>query len=101
MQTLTVALGTRSYPIYVGPGLLTRPELIVERLPQKKVAIITNSTVGPLYLEGLRRGLAQRGSAGGMVTPPPGGIHKDWARLNGLLRTPPARPAQRGEPLVA
>ena len=40
MQTLNVALGERSYPIYIGGGLLERPDLIVERLPQK-AAIIT------------------------------------------------------------
>ncbi|HKA43312.1 MAG TPA: 3-dehydroquinate synthase [Burkholderiales bacterium] len=101
MQTLTVALGTRSYPIYVGPGLLTRPELIVERLPQKKVAIITNSTVGPLYLEGLRRVLAERGIAVVMVTLPDGEIHKDWATLNGIFDTLLEHRCERGTALIA
>ena len=46
MQTLTVALGERSYPIHIGAGLLERPELLGERLPQKRAAVITNSTGG-------------------------------------------------------
>ena len=44
MQTLTVALGARSYPIHIGAGLLDHAELIVERLPQKKAVIVTNAT---------------------------------------------------------
>ena len=55
MQTLTVALGGRSYPIHIGAGLLARPELIAERLPQKRAALVTNTTVGPLYLAALRQ----------------------------------------------
>ena len=65
MQTLNLALGNRSYPIHIGAGLLTRAELIAERLPKKKVAIITNAIVGPLYLEPLGRALEARGIEGG------------------------------------
>ena len=61
MQTLNVALGERSYPIHIGAGLLARAELIVERLPQKKAAIITNTTVAPLYLAPFQRALEARG----------------------------------------
>ncbi|MBI2508805.1 MAG: 3-dehydroquinate synthase, partial [Betaproteobacteria bacterium] len=50
MQTLTVALGARSYPIHIGAGLLARAELIVDRLPNKQAAIVTNTVVAPLYL---------------------------------------------------
>ena len=53
METLTVALGERSYPIHIGAGLIERAELIASRLPQQRVAIVTNTTVAPLYLESL------------------------------------------------
>ena len=56
MQTLTVDLGDRSYPIHIGPGLLDRADLIAPHLAQKRVAIVTNTIVGPLYLERLTRG---------------------------------------------
>ena len=61
MQTLNVALGERSYPIHIGAGLLARAELIAERLPKKKAAIVTNVTVAPRYLAPLQRALEARG----------------------------------------
>ena len=50
MQTLTVDLGDRSYPIHIGAGLLGQTELILPHLAQKRVAVVTNTTVAPLYL---------------------------------------------------
>ncbi len=57
MQTLTVDLGTRSYPIHIGSGLLTRMEWIVPHIRGHQIAIITNETVAPLYLESLKQNL--------------------------------------------
>ena len=51
MQTLTVDLGERSYPIYIGPGLLGRAELLRPHIPGKQVLVVSNETVAPLYLE--------------------------------------------------
>ena len=50
MQTLNVALAKRSYPIHIGRGLLTDASLILPHLKRKHVAIVTNTTVAPLYL---------------------------------------------------
>ena len=51
MQTLTVDLGDRSYPIHIGAGLLSQAELILPHLAQQRVMIVTNTTVAPLYLD--------------------------------------------------
>lgn len=51
MQTLTVELGDRSYPIYIGAGVLSDERLFKSAIRGDKVAIVTNETVGPLYLE--------------------------------------------------
>lgn len=51
MQTLTVELGERSYPIYAGSGLLGGSELIHQHIPGKHVAVVTNTTVEKLYRE--------------------------------------------------
>jgi 3-dehydroquinate synthase len=51
LETLSVELGERSYPIHIGSGLLARGELLLEHIPGKQVCIITNETVAPLYLE--------------------------------------------------
>ncbi len=57
MKTLTVALGDRSYPIYIGKHLLTNPELISPYIAGRQVLIVTNVTVGPLYLEQVKSSL--------------------------------------------
>ena len=53
MRTLTVALQGDSYPIHVGAGLLGRADLILPHLAQRRVAVVTNTTIAPLYLERL------------------------------------------------
>ena len=51
MQTLKVELGARSYPIHIGEGFLSRPDLVLPQVPAKQVMIVSNTTVAPLYLE--------------------------------------------------
>src|SRR5262245_30354904 len=52
MQTLTVNLGERFYPIYVGDGILSRAGDFLQRVGLwGKVAVITNPTVVQLYLD--------------------------------------------------
>jgi len=85
VRTLTVALGERSYPIHIGPGLLTHPDLVVSRLPQKRVAIVTNATVAPLYLDAFVNALARAGTAAVPIVIPDGEAHKDWRTLNTIL----------------
>jgi 3-dehydroquinate synthase len=58
MKTLALDLGPRSYPIYIGTDLLGRSDLISQHVRGKRVAIVTNEVVGPLYLEPVRRSLA-------------------------------------------
>ncbi|HEY5994894.1 MAG TPA: 3-dehydroquinate synthase [Gallionellaceae bacterium] len=54
MQTLTVGLAERSYPIHIGSGLLGSPELMRPYLKSGRAAVISNTTVAPLYLDKLR-----------------------------------------------
>lgn len=58
MQVLTVNLDDRSYPIYIGEQLLSRPELITRHIRGKQVCVVTNETIAPLYLDSLIKGLA-------------------------------------------
>ncbi len=57
MKTLHVDLGERSYPIYIGQGLLGRPELIRPHIHGRQVMVVSNETVAPLYLEQVRQAL--------------------------------------------
>ncbi len=59
MKTLELDLGERSYPIYIGSGLLARAELLTSYIHGARVAIVTNDTVAPLYLAKVRAHLAR------------------------------------------
>jgi 3-dehydroquinate synthase len=82
MQTVRVALGPRSYPIHIGSGLARRADLIVPALPQRRAAIVTNTTVARLHLEPLAAALAAAGVACVRIVVPDGEDHKDWATLD-------------------
>jgi 3-dehydroquinate synthase len=57
MKTLTVNLGDRSYPIYIGVELLQDPALIQKHIQTKAVCIVSNTTVSKLYLTQLKKSL--------------------------------------------
>lgn len=79
MQTLHVDLGERSYPILIGEHLLDSDELLPRYIRGKQVAIVTNETVSPLYLERLTKSLA--GFTVKSVVLPDGEEHKNWKTL--------------------
>lgn len=87
MQTLKVDLGERSYPIYIGEGLLDQPELLAPHIAGRQVAIVSNETVAPLYLERLSKTLGAYSVL--PVVLPDGEAHKNWETLqlifDGLL----------------
>jgi 3-dehydroquinate synthase len=82
MQTLHIQLEKRSYPIYIGEGLLSRINLIEPHLKQKHVAIVTNTTVAPLYLEPLLNLLKQNSIKAFPIILPDGEAYKNQETLN-------------------
>jgi 3-dehydroquinate synthase len=56
-EILQVELGERSYPIYIGRGVLQDPALYRRHVPGEQLLVVTNETVGPLYLEQLQQAL--------------------------------------------
>ena len=48
---VNVDLGDRSYPIYIGSGLLDNSDLIRKHVPGRTALVVTNETIAPLYLE--------------------------------------------------
>jgi 3-dehydroquinate synthase len=58
MTTLNVELGTRSYPIYIDSGLLNDNSLLTQHIRGKRVCIVSNNIVEPLYLANLKTKLA-------------------------------------------
>ena len=57
-QTIDVSLGERSYPVWIGRGLLDDNARWRAALRGRHALIISNRTVAPLYLERVTRGLA-------------------------------------------
>lgn len=82
MQTIRVALGARSYPVYVGTRLLERTELIAPLLSDERIAVISNETVAPLYLDRITRALEATGRAIVPIVIADGEAHKNWQTLN-------------------
>ena len=101
MQTLTVGLGKRSYPIHIGSGLLGRAELLERVLPRKRAAVVTNTTVAPLYLEKLQRTLQHIGVGSVPIILPDGEEHKDAATLNLIYDALLNNRCERTTPLIA
>ncbi|MBM4181158.1 MAG: 3-dehydroquinate synthase [Betaproteobacteria bacterium] len=101
MQTLTVDLGERAYPIHIGPGLLDRADLVLPHLKQKRVVIVSNTTVAPLYLARLRQSLADAGVAAEAVILPDGEAYKNWETLNLIFDALLSQRAERKTTLIA
>jgi len=55
MKTIKINLGNRSYPIFIGQKMFKEYTLIAEYIHNKRVAIVTNSTVEPLYLNDIKK----------------------------------------------
>lgn len=55
MRQLTVHLGQRSYPIYIGAGLLANSQLLCQHILGKQVLIVSNPTIAPHYLQKVQR----------------------------------------------
>ena len=54
MAILNLDLGTRSYPIYIDSGLINKTDLLSSHIRAKRVCIVTNDFVAPLYLDSLK-----------------------------------------------
>jgi len=85
METISVSLADRSYPIHIGEYLLARPELIVPLLGQARVAIVSNTTVAPLYLHRLQESLESQGVDALPVIVSDGEAFKNWETLNDII----------------
>ena len=79
--SLQVSLADRSYPILIGEHLLEHCERLTPYL-RRQVAVITNTTVGEIYLEPLLAALARQGFKALPVVLPDGEEHKSWQTLN-------------------
>ena len=99
MESIGVALGSRSYPIHIGAGLLTRAELYRPYLGGGSAAIVTNEVVAPLYLSQVKRAL--HGVRVTEILVPDGEGAKDWQTLEKIFEALLAAHCGRDTLLVA
>ena len=57
MHTLHVDLGERSYPIFIGRDLFGDASLLRDHISGRQVALVSNETVAPLYIDRVRAAL--------------------------------------------
>ncbi|GLP97523.1 3-dehydroquinate synthase [Paraferrimonas sedimenticola] len=69
MERIRVELGERSYPIYIGNQALSDGELLARHLADRRILIVTNETIAPLYLDALQQKLAGIADSDALVLP--------------------------------
>ncbi|MGV6816395.1 MAG: 3-dehydroquinate synthase [Thiotrichales bacterium] len=80
MKTLEVSLGARSYPIYIGTGILDQQSLLTDHISGRSAMVVSNETVAPLYLDRVTPALESLKSAA--VELPDGEQYKNLTELN-------------------
>lgn len=82
IDRIHVDLGSRSYDVLIGPGLIDNAAAeIAPLLRRKRVAIVTDDRVAPLHLARLEGALAQAGLASVALVLPAGESTKSWPHL--------------------
>ena len=85
METLSVGLGSRSYPIHVGTGILDDSRLYAPLVGSAQTAIITDRIVAPLYLARVRQVLQGLGARVTEVVIDSGEEAKCWQTLDSVF----------------
>jgi 3-dehydroquinate synthase len=101
MQTLNVALDSRAYPIHIGAGLLMQADLILPYLKRKNVAIVTNTTIAPLYLAQVANALRDAGVSVLEIILPDGEAYKNTETLNTIYDALLKNRCERSTTLIA
>ena len=82
IETLTVALAERSYPIHVGTNLLRDVAGLLPAARHARAIVVTNATIASLHLDALQAGLSAAGLRHDAIVIPDGEEHKDWVTLH-------------------
>ncbi|MBI1194249.1 MAG: 3-dehydroquinate synthase [Gammaproteobacteria bacterium] len=96
---LDVDLGSRSYPIYIGEGLLDDPAYLHPHIGGRQVMIVSNETVAPLYLDRLLANLQGYDCVSHLL--PDGERFKDLAHWQTILDALLGARFDRGSTVIA
>ena len=101
-ETVRLDLGERSYDIHVGAGLLGRAGgLIAPLLRRRRVFIVTDANVAPLYLSALQESLTAAGIEQAAHVLPAGENTKSFSYLEQLLDVLLEARGERSTTLIA
>ncbi len=100
-QRITVALGTRSYDIHVGPGLLEDAGRLIAPLARGPLPVVTDSNVAYLHLDRFLGVLEQAGLAPKPIVLDPGESTKSFVWLEKLIGELVTTGVDRGGLIVA
>ena len=101
-RTVRVDLGDRSYDILIGPGLIAAAgREIASRLKGRKIAVITDEHVAPIYLDGFMAALAAEGIEAVSLVLPAGEKTKSFEHLISVCDSVLAARIERNDAVVA
>jgi 3-dehydroquinate synthase len=102
MRTITVNLGARSYPIYVGENILPQAgDLMRAAGLGKKTAIVSDPKVADLYLRAAEESLRRAGFEVAVVLLPPGEENKTLGSVSAIYDRLVSQRFERGSSLLA
>ncbi|HEY4092487.1 MAG TPA: 3-dehydroquinate synthase [Luteibacter sp.] len=99
MQTVEVELAGREYPVWIGPGLIDDSARWRARIRGRHVLVVSNTTVAPLYLGALEKGL--EGLRWSTYLIGDGETHKTFANVGKVLDALAALGATRDACVIA
>ncbi|WP_439618893.1 3-dehydroquinate synthase [Shinella sp.] len=101
-RTVRVELGDRAYDILIGPGLIAAAgREIAARLKGRKIAVITDAHVAPLYLDGFMAALNAEGIDAVSLVLPAGEKTKSFEHLISVCDSVLAARIERNDAVVA
>ena len=101
-DALNVDLGDRSYPIHIAPDLLAQAGSLIAPLTKgRRLFVITDDHVAPLYLDAFTQAVAEVGFSVHAATLPHGEATKCFAQLDYLMEAMCQAKVERGTLVVA
>ncbi|MEM0910088.1 MAG: 3-dehydroquinate synthase [Pseudomonadota bacterium] len=101
MSSITVDLGDRSYPIYIKAGIFQNTGFSFSEVRHSNAVILTNTTVGPIYLDNIVEKLEQQGKSVSVVTIDDGEQYKQLQTFEFIMGELLQKPMGRDTVLVA
>ena len=102
MIVVPVELGARRYEVRIASGLIAQVGAMVAPLTgNRRVALVTDANVAPLYLGAMRAGFAGAGLELAEIILPPGEATKNWRNLESVVERLLSLGVERGDAVVA